>query len=250
MRRALRWFAVLGLLLACAEAALWWQLDQETLSLPTRLDEVRARVTPHLEDELRRAGFALGDPIFIRIFKESRELELWMKARGDKRYKLWMRWPIPGLSGHLGPKLEEGDYQVPEGFYEVNAHALNPLSICHLAFNTGYPNAFDQSLGRTGSWIMVHGGHGSVGCFAMSDPVIEEIYLIAEAALKNGQHSFPVHVFPFQMTAERMAAAKDSEWLPFWENLREGYDAFERTHLPPTVTIEDGRYAFSKTPPP
>jgi murein L,D-transpeptidase YafK len=97
---------------------------------------------------------------------------------------------------------------------------------------------------------MVHGGHGSVGCFAMSDPVIEEIYLNAEAALKNGQASFPVHVFPFHMTVERMAAAKDSEWLPFWENLREGYDAFEQTHAPPTVTVDNSHYAFSKTSPP
>jgi murein L,D-transpeptidase YafK len=93
---------------------------------------------------------------------------------------------------------------------------------------------------------MVHGGHYSVGCFAMTDPVIEEIYLLAEAALKNGQQTFPVHVFPFRMTKERMAEAKDNKWLPFWENLRVGYDQFERSHVPPRVTSADGRYAFAK----
>jgi murein L,D-transpeptidase YafK len=246
MRRSLWWFAACGLLLACGEGAWWWKLDHEVLSLPTRIEEVRASATPRLTEELRLMGFALGDPLFIRIFKESQELELWMKPKGSARYELWMRWPIPGLSGHLGPKLAEGDEQSPEGFYGVPASALNPLSTCHLSFNTGFPNAYDQALGRTGSWIMVHGGHGSLGCFAVTDPVIEEIYLIAEAALKNGQTSFPVHVFPFHMTDERMAQARaeSSEWLPFWENLREGYDAFEQTHVPPVMTAEGGRYAL------
>ncbi len=225
-------------------AGVLW-LDQ-TIPPPKRIDEVRWRVMPHLRAELSAMGFAPGDPIFIRIFKESQELELWMKPKNKPRYELWMRWPIPGLSGHLGPKLAEGDYQNPEGFYDVSADALNPLSVCHLSFNTGFPNAYDQSLGRTGSWIMVHGGHCSVGCFAMTDPVIEEIYLLAEAALKNGQPTFPVHVFPFRMTKERMAEAKaeGNEWLPFWENLRMGYEPFEANHVPPRVTTAEGRYLF------
>ena len=148
------------------------------------------------------------------------------------------------MSGHLGPKLAEGDRQAPEGFYEVDAGALNPESDCHLSFNTGYPNTFDTSLGRTGSWIMVHGSTGSLGCFAMTDPVIEEIYLVCEAALQHGQPSFFVHVFPFRMTEERMLTAATSEWLPFWENLREGYARFEETQVPPAVRLEDGHYGL------
>jgi murein L,D-transpeptidase YafK len=250
MSRPLRWFVAVGLVLAGAEAAWWWQMDHDNMALPTRVDLVRERVTPHLKDELRVMGFALGDPLFIRIFKETRELELWMKPKGKTRYELWMRWPIAGLSGHLGPKLAEGDYQTPEGFYSVGAHALNPLSTCHLSFNTGFPNTFDQSQGRTGSWIMVHGGRGSVGCFAITDPVIEEVYVIAEAALKGGQQTFPVHVFPFRMTKERMAEAQaeSGEWLSFWENLREGYDRFERSHVPPKPTASSGRYVFDEVP--
>jgi len=225
-------------------AGVLW-LDQ-AIPPSKRIDEVRQRVMPHLREELRILGFTPGDPIYVRIFKESQELELWIKPKNKPRYELWMRWPIAGLSGHLGPKLAEGDYQNPEGFYEVNADALNPKSDCHLSFNTGFPNAYDQSLGRTGSWIMVHGGHCSVGCFAMTDPVIEEIYLLAEAALKEGQQTFPVHVFPFRMTQERMAEAKaeGSEWLPFWGNLRVGYEQFENSHVPPQVTTSDGRYFF------
>lgn len=212
---------------------------------PGRLDEVRWRMMPHLKQELRIMGFTPGDPIFIRIFKESEELELWIKPKDKKRYELWTRWPIAGSSGHLGPKLEEGDGQNPEGFYEVGLEALNPQSECHLSFNTGFPNTYDQALGRTGSWIMVHGGRGSVGCFAMTDPVIEDIYLVAEAALKNGQPTVPVHIFPFRMTKDRMARAATDEWLSFWQNLREGYEQFERSHVPPKAEVAERRYVFT-----
>ena len=220
----------------------WWRWEHREL---TRIEEVRQRVLPRLKAELRAAGFALDDPVFIRIFKETRELEVWLRPRDSEKFKLWKTWHVVGMSGHLGPKLAEGDRQAPEGFYEVDATALNPESDCHLSFNTGYPNTFDASLGHTGSWIMVHGSTGSLGCFAMTDPVIEEIYLVCEAALEHGQGSFAVHVFPFRMTDERMSNAATNEWLPFWENLREGYVRFEETHLPPTVLLEDGHYGFA-----
>ncbi len=231
--------SVIGL--ALGGIVFWWIRRNADTS---RIGEVRWRVTSSLKRELRGAGFALGDPIFIRVFKESREMELWMRPKRDSKYSLWKTFPVAGMSGNLGPKLAEGDYQAPEGFYEVDANALNPESDCHLSFNTGFPNSFDSSLGRTGSWIMIHGGDASVGCFAMTDPVIEKIYLIAEAALQKGQQTFAVHVFPFRMTEERMREAAQSEWLPFWENLRECYTRFEETHVPPAVRNVDGRYEF------
>ncbi len=80
----------------------------------------------------------------------------------------------------------------------------------------------------------------------MTDPVIEQIYLIVEAALDNGQASVPVHVFPFRMTAERMIAAEvsKSKWLGFWRNLKEGHDLFETTSMPPAVSVQAGDYRF------
>ena len=242
MRRRFALVIALFLIALAIGGVIYWR------SLPpkelTRIEEVRQRVQPSLKKELRVAGFTLGDPVFIRIIKETRELEMWLQPRGSRQFKVWKTWRIVGMSGRLGPKLAEGDRQAPEGFYEVGADALNPMSDCHLAFNTGYPNVFDTSLGRTGSWIMVHGSTGSLGCFAMTDPVIEEIYLVCEAALERGQASFAVHVFPFRMTEERMHAAAENEWLPFWENLREGYVRFEETNLPPAVRLEDGHYGF------
>jgi murein L,D-transpeptidase YafK len=128
----------------------------------------------------------------------------------------------------------------------VNAKALNPQSDYHLSFNIGYPNDFDQAQARTGSFIMVHGKNMSIGCFAMTDPVIEQIYLIVDAALNHGQASVPVHVFPFRMTDERMAQAEKegSPWLAFWKNLRDGHDRFETQHVPPKAKSAGNCYAF------
>jgi murein L,D-transpeptidase YafK len=211
-----------------------------------RIREVRARVEPSLRQDLAKGGFSLGDPAFIRIFKEERELELWLKPHGEKQYKLWKTWPIVAMSGKLGPKLQEGDQQAPEGFYAVTAKALNPQSDYHLSFNIGYPNDFDRAQARTGSFIMVHGSNVSIGCFAMTDPVIEQIYLVVEAALNHGQASVPVHTFPFRMTNERITQSEQEgdPWLAFWKNLREGHDRFEAQHVPPQAKSAADRYTF------
>lgn len=209
-----------------------------------RLAEVRKLRAPALTEELRREGFALGDPIFIRAFKETLELELWLKPKSASVYRKWKTWPIAAMSGELGPKTREGDRQAPEGFYQVTTKSLNPRSTYHLSFNIGYPNTFDLAHQRTGSFIMVHGKAVSIGCFAMTDPVIEEIYLMAEAALKKGQPSFGVHVFPFRMTSARMLQAGEEHpaLLPFWLDLRQGYSAFESTQQPPVIRVQEKRY--------
>lgn len=199
--------------------------------------------------------FAKGQPAYVRIFKQEGQLELWLKRGG--RYALYKSYAICKWSGKLGPKLKEGDYQSPEGFYNVTARQLNPNSQYHLSFNVGYPNAYDRQHGRTGSALMVHGDCVSVGCFAMTNKGIEEIYGFVEAALKNGQREVPVHIFPFRMTASAIARESGggalaslfggggpSGWGDFWRNLKEGYDLFERTGEPPQAWACNKRYAF------
>ena len=216
------------------------------LDASRRLANVRSRLQPQLDAELAGKSFKLGDAAFIRIFKESNELELWLRPAAGKPFGLFRNYRIAFYSGALGPKTKEGDMQAPEGFYSAPKSRLNPASSYHLAFNVGYPNEYDVSLGRTGSLIMVHGSNVSVGCFAMTDPLIEEIYLTVEAALNKGQERVPVHVFPFRMTEERMkkARAENSEWIDFWSNLKEGCDLFETQKLPPAVSVESGKYSF------
>lgn len=219
----------------------------DTVPPEERLGEVRKLRTPGLTTQLRDAGFTLGDPIFIRVFKETLELELWIKPKSAPTYRKWKTWPIAAMSGELGPKNKQGDRQAPEGFYQVTAKSLNPRSSYHLSFNIGYPNALDLAHQRTGNFIMVHGKAVSIGCFAMTDPVIEEIYLMAEAALKKGQPAFAVHVFPFRMTSERLLQAGEEHpsLLPFWLDLRQGYNAFESTQQPPIIKVEEKRYRIT-----
>jgi murein L,D-transpeptidase YafK len=207
-----------------------------------RLDEVRGRVEGGLRLAMEGAGLRYGAPVFVRVLKEEKELEMWVEVKKGERWKLFRTWRIAGMSGKLGPKLKEGDLQAPEGFYEVGKMQLNPMSRFHLSFNVGYPNAYDRYHGRTGSLIMVHGSNVSIGCFAMTDPVIEEIYLLVEAALKGGQEVVKVQVFPFRMTPEKMAAV-EGEWAGFWrEALWPGYERFEKTGVPPEVGEREGRY--------
>lgn len=202
------------------------------------------RVKPSLEDALRAKELRFGAPIFVRIFKESRQLELWLD--NGERFDLFTTYEICTFSGRLGPKRRRGDRQSPEGFYFVTPGRLNPVSEFHLSFNLGYPNAFDRAHGRTGSALMVHGDCVSIGCYAMTDAGIEEIYALADAAFREGQSFFRVHVFPFRMTADNMAKHESSRWREFWENLKEGYDFFERGGRPPNVEVRDGRYVFEE----
>lgn len=210
--------------------------------LPGKADirEIRARVTPTLQTELSGKGFTLGDPVFMRLFKETKTLEVWIK-HGDV-FELFKSYPVCTFSGSLGPKRKEGDRQSPEGFYSVAALQLNPNSNYHLAFNVGFPNEYDRMKGYTGSFLMVHGSCVSIGCYAMGNSQIEEIYLLTEAALQNGQEQVALHLFPFKMTKENMEKHQLSEWLGFWKELQSGYDAFEKNHLVPDVTVKNGKY--------
>ena len=199
-------------------------------------------VKQKLKNELTWQCLTFGSPIYIRIFKASNELELWVKQQN--KFCLFKTYKICYFSGKLGPKLKQGDCQSPEGFYFVTANNLNPLSTFHLSFNIGYPNAYDRHHKRTGSAIMVHGNCVSIGCYAMTNTNIEEIYALADAALRNSQHFFRIHIFPFRMTKKNINNYKKTAWITFWENLREGYLYFEENKLPPDVSVKNGKYVF------
>jgi len=191
-------------------------------------------------------GLKAESPIMLRIFKEESELEVW-KRSGQGQYALLRTYPICKWSGELGPKLEEGDRQAPEGFYTIKPGQMNPWSNYYLSFNLGYPNAYDQSHKRTGSYLMVHGACSSAGCYSMTDEIIADVFALAREAFDGGQEAFQVQAFPFRMTDEKMAEHAASPWYPFWQNLKEGYDAFERDKLPPKVSVCGQRYLFNTT---
>jgi murein L,D-transpeptidase YafK len=190
---------------------------------------------------LAKSGMKQESPIFVRIFKEESQLEIW-KAKDDGRYYHFKTYPICSWSGDLGPKVTQGDKQAPEGFYTVTPGQMNPNSQFHLAFNVGFPNSYDKVNGRTGSALMVHGDCRSAGCFAMTDALIEEIYALARESFKGGQTKFHLHAFPFRMTDENMKRHKDSKWYGFWKTLKQGYDDFELARVPPSVAVCSRQY--------
>ena len=209
-----------------------------------RSEEAAKRVRPALEKALRAKGLRWGAPVYIRIFKEEKQLELWVDE--GKQFKLFKTWPICKFSGELGPKLKEGDGRAPEGFYFVPRSRMNPYSRFHLSFNLGYPNTYDRARNRTGSALMVHGNCVSIGCYAMTDARIEKIYSLCDVALMNGQRFFRVHCFPFRMTEANMKKHQKSKWIKEWKNLKAGYDWFEKTKRPPNVEVKGKRYTFSE----
>lgn len=219
---------------------------RESLPSTDKVSEIMARVGPQISMELMEKGLELGSHIFIRVFKLSGELEVWVEDNG--RYRLFKTYPICSYSGYLGPKLKEGDWQSPEGFYRFTPDLMHPRSSYHLAFNIGYPNDYDKLLNRSGNSIMVHGSCSSKGCFAMKDFRIEEIYTLAHAAFMNGQPSIDIHIFPFHLTGDNLDKYRFSPWTRFWKNLGEGYDAFEKNHQVPLINVEKGNYVVLPQP--
>ena len=184
---------------------------------------------------MRTGGFSPGSPVMIRIFKRESLLEVWMLK--NARFELFGVYPICYWSGRLGPKEREGDRQAPEGFYSVGVSQLQLFGRHPRSLNIGFPNVFDRASNRTGSYILVHGGCTSIGCFAMTDPVMEQIYTVSAEALYAGQDRIQVQIYPFRMTEANLAAQAGHKWYGFWRNLKEGYDAFEATRLPPAVSV-------------
>ena len=195
-------------------------------------------------DLMAKKGMSADKPIFVRIIKEESELEIW-KQRDDGRFHHFKSYPVCNWSGDLGPKVKEGDKQAPEGFYTVSPTQLNPNSQFHLAFNMGFPNAYDKAHGRTGAHLMVHGDCRSAGCYAMTDALIEEIYAIARESFKGGQEKIEVHAYPFRMTPQNMTRHAKNQWMPFWKPLKEGYDHFELTRQPAAVAVCEKRYVVN-----
>ena len=204
-----------------------------------------ARQAEPLRKALSAAGLTLGSPVFLRILKDDAQLEVFVLGP-DGRYQRFAEHPICRFSGTLGPKLRQGDGQAPEGFYFVPPGRMNPSSSFHLSFDLGYPNAYDRAHGRTGSALMVHGDCVSIGCYAMTDPVIEQIWTLMDAAFAAGQPFVRVHALPFRLDDADDPRLRDAANGPLWTSLRQGWLAFEADGVPPDVTVRDGQYVIER----
>src|SRR6266704_347417 len=220
-------------------------LGENSNRLPTKATKELPR---ELLSLLRQKKMPKYSPILVRLFKEEAELEVW-KQDSTGRFQILKIYPICRWSGDLGPKLQEGDRQAPEGFYTVTPELMNPNSNFYLAINVGYPNSFDKANNRDGSLLMIHGDCSSSGCYAMTDEQISEIYSLARDSLL-GRPSFQVQAYPFRLTPAILARHRTHPELAFWKMLKIGHDHFEATHLEPKVDVCNRLYVFDAQPPP
>ncbi len=198
-----------------------------------RVAAARRRCGAELRTTFEMAGLRWpAEEIFLRAMKRERELELWARNGAGESFRLVKRLPIIAASGGPGPKRREGDMQVPEGFYEVDR--FNPRSNFHLSLGLNYPNASDRILGdpvSPGFDIFIHGGNASIGCLALGDDGIEEIYL---AALDSRVRPIRVHLFPARMdtadwpTWRDAQVARHPEFRALWEELATAWNRFGR----------------------
>jgi murein L,D-transpeptidase YafK len=203
-----------------------------------------APLSQDMRAELVRRQMPDESPILVRIFKEEAELEVW-KQDNTGRFALLKTYPICRWSGDLGPKIKEGDRQAPEGFYQITPGLMNPNSNYYLAFNLGFPNAYDRANDRTGAFLMVHGDCSSRGCYAMTDEQIGEIFALGRDSFQGGQKSFQVQAYPFRMTPLNMAKHRNSPHMAFWRMIKQGYDHFEVTRQEPRIDVCEKHYVFN-----
>lgn len=184
-----------------------------------------------------------GAPVYLQIFKEENILELYAK-QGDT-WDLLETYPVCKYSGGLGPKQRPGDLKSPEGFYQIRLNQLKPNSQYYLALNLGFPNQYDKDHGYEGKYLMIHGECVSVGCYAMTNKYIEEIYGYVRAALLNGQQQVAVSIYPFRMTENNMQRHRNSAYINFWKQLQPGYAWFLQHKKPPMMEVLNGQYVLT-----
>ncbi len=189
--------------------------------------------------------------VYWRVFKKERIMELWAADSAHHRYRLVKSYNIMALSGSLGPKRSEGDFQVPEGYYHINQY--NPYSNFYLSYKVSYPNKSDSILGKKGNYggqIFVHGDSVTIGCLPMNDDIIKELYWCNIQAQNNRDTNYhiPIHIYPCRMHSGNWQFLRsyynfDPTRLEFWRNLQDGYNYFELMKSPPRLLVDDkGKY--------
>ncbi len=195
---------------------------------------------------LRAGGFSIQPRIYIRLFKLEKEVEVWILSKGH--YKLYRSYDICKYSGELGPKLEEGDRQAPEGFYHLPMQdVLWRSKKWPQALNLNFPNIFDAQQGRTGSYLLIHGGCSSKGCYALENGPMADLFALVSLSARGGQKVLPVHIFPFRFGKNKWPLFKSNRWAPFWKNLQPAYDYFNRNRNLPTIFVCDKGYLILPT---
>lgn len=187
-----------------------------------------------IENKLKTNGIKINQiTILLIAYKQESQLIVYAKNKNELKYKKIETYKICSKSGFLGPKREQGDFQVPEGYYHINR--FNPFSSFHLSLGINYPNKSDRiksnAVNRGGD-IFIHGDCVTIGCLPLTDDKIKEVYCYSVLAKNNLQGNIPVYIFPYKMTKTNhyyncQMNDENSELIKFWENLKNGYDLFQ-----------------------
>ncbi|WP_321390888.1 hypothetical protein [Emcibacter sp.] len=232
---------------------------QKTFSSPT--EEVEApKITSQLKDSVEKLGLKWGSPVFIQIIKQEKKLYLWIEDPNG-RYLLFKSYGICAFTHTLGPKITSTHTEAPEGFYAVSPVQMHRKSEYHRSFDLGFPNAYDIEHGHPGGNLEVHGdckntggyavnyefklGHTPITTFwALNNRPIEELFSLMSAAFTAGQTEIQVHIFPFALDKQTLAAWVDDGWHEFWTELAPAWQIFEKTKRPPRIKFHDGKYVI------
>lgn len=181
-----------------------------------RLTQFGAAAEARMRLRFAAAGVAYPPKaVALLALKSERMLELHAQGATSDEWRLVHRYPVLGASGTLGPKLREGDLQVPEGVYRVTF--LNPNSLFHVSLRLDYPNTFDKAMGvrdgrgDLGGDIMIHGKSSSIGCLAMGDEVAEELFTLAA---RIGMANVEVVIAPTDFRVRKADGPATPTWLP------------------------------------
>lgn len=217
---------------------IWVPIYQKVLGKQTVSDvvteygrESNNRLIPYF----KKAGIQYPpSQVTLLAIKDTKQLELWSTSEGKQVYI--RSYPILAASGVLGPKLKEGDKQVPEGIYSLEY--LNPNSAFHLSMKLNYPNEFDlkhaQKEGRTepGTNIFIHGKAVSIGCLAMGDDVIEELFILTSLIGKNYVTVAIAPSDPRKRDILELASGKPKWVMELYIDLSNFFGMFQHTALP------------------
>lgn len=242
-------FLILSLILSSMYLKVDFLKEQMKFARVREAIEVKQQI---VDEILKNNQLSINNfQILLVAYKDNDRLDIFAKSKQAKSYRKIYSYKVCNRSGMLGPKRKQGDRQVPEGFYFIDR--FNPLSNYHLSLGINYPNNFDKlksKYSNLGGDIFIHGACETIGCLPMTDEKMKEIYLMAIHAKNNGQAKIPVYIFPFEMTNENMAKYKNQhkenfELIYFWENLKLGYDLFQKRKEELSITYsESGDYKF------
>jgi murein L,D-transpeptidase YafK len=218
-----------------------------------KINGIAVRLEDSIAKQLKaKLGVDTISSMFCRAFKWDGQFEVWVRKSNLDSFVLYKSYKICNSSGVMGPKRFEGDYQVPEGFYSINK--FNPNSSFHVSLGLNYPNASDRVLSDSihpGNDIFIHGGCASVGCIPIKNEPMEEVYILATMAKTAGQDFIPVHIFPVKFNKQvsnnylNTLLAKDAAYKKFIENIKPGYEYFEKKRRLPVIMINaKGEYKY------